>query len=67
MKSLWRAFQDALVGQPDKPFISDEYIAELRERNKQRAQQKIQELGKKWILHPDNHTRKNNERLQQTN
>lgn len=67
MKSIWRTIQDIVFGQEDKPLVSDESMQELRERNQIRAQEKIKEMGSKWLLHPDNHTRSKNERLQQTN
>lgn len=65
MKSIWRAFLDMVSRKEDQPYISDADLAELRKRNRERAQEKIKELGKNWVCHPE-YQRKTNERLQQT-
>lgn len=34
--------------------MSDKEIEEMRARNNKAIKQKIEELGNKWLLHPDN-------------
>jgi hypothetical protein len=34
--------------------MTDQELIELRERNAARVQQKIKEMGEKWLLHPNN-------------
>lgn len=53
MQSVWRSFWNLFQSKEDQPLITDEYIAALRQRNHERAQQCIKELGKKWLLHPE--------------
>lgn len=53
MNSLWRSFWNMFQGKDDQPYITDQYIAELRQRNQERAQEAIKNLGKKWVCHPE--------------
>ena len=42
------------VIQTEKIFVTDDDIRELRKRNEARARKMIEEMGSKWLLHPDN-------------
>lgn len=47
--------------------VSDEEITMLRQRNEERARQKIAELGNKWLLHRFATARPTDAQLQQKN
>lgn len=63
-KQLMKRFEEEFVGQSkvwepvsDSIYygrMSDAEIEGMRERNEAAIQKRIEELGSKWILHPDN-------------
>ncbi len=64
LKNLFRRFEEEFVGQSKewKPVndsiyygrMSDAEIEAMQRRNQEAIQKRIEELGTKWILHPEN-------------
>jgi hypothetical protein len=64
IKQMLKRFEEEFVGQskvwnPVKDTVyygrmSDKEIEEMQARNQKAIKQRIEELGNRWILHPDN-------------
>lgn len=64
LNKLFRAFEKEFIGEPkvwepvnDSVYcgrMSDKEIEEMQARNQLAIQKRIEELGNRWILHPDN-------------
>lgn len=38
----------------EKPMVTEEELRELNKRNQERVKKMIEQMGRKWLCHPDN-------------